>query len=264
MRSHYSYLEDTEQILLIHEGCECCMKLNLGCVTEKGDFRSKNQDRIMCKRGEKDGHLLAVACVCDGIGSLSESEMASQMMVDGIENWFDGAIRYYPKVMDREQLIDDLKFTICELNELIYEQREKSLGCTMSLIMLVDLEYWIFHVGDSCICCLRDMLFKMTQDEVVLRNINGRDKAFLINYIGKDKQLSLNMQHGKIYEQEIFVLGTDGLYKKLTYEDVQGIFEPLSKDDEVESACRKLIDLVMERGETDNISCAVLKVVERD
>ena len=65
------------------------MKLNLGCVTDKGKFRSKNQDCIMCKRKILENHTIAVACVCDGIGSFSESEIASQMMISGINSWFD-------------------------------------------------------------------------------------------------------------------------------------------------------------------------------
>lgn len=236
------------------------MKLKMGCVTEKGNFRSKNQDRIMCRQGEKDGHVLAVACVCDGIGSLSDSEIASQMMIDGMENWFDGVVQYFPDVINKEQLIEDLEFTICELNELIYDYREIKIGCTMSLIMIVDMEYWIFHVGDSCIYCLKDMLLKMTQDEVMLRNINGKEKLFLVNYIGRNKNLSINRQCGEINKEEIFILGTDGLFKKLSFEDVQNKFDTLNRDEEIERACRELIHLVIRRGEKDNISCAVLKV----
>lgn len=239
------------------------MKLSLGCVTDKGKFRSKNQDRIMCKRKILENHTIAVACVCDGIGSFSESEIASQMMINGINSWFDGIIEYFPKVMGTEQLVDDLEFTIRELNELVYEnsrQRNTGIGCTMSLMLVMDWEYWIFHVGDSRIYCLRDMLFNMTQDEVILKHINGRDKTFLVNYIGKDRTLVLNRYHGCANREEIFILGTDGLYKKLIYEDVQVWLEALDCDEAVERFCSQLVTLMIKRGEKDNISCAVLKL----
>ena len=53
----------------------------------------------MCKRKILENHTIAVACVCDGIGSFSESEIASQMMINGINSWFDGIIEYFPKVI---------------------------------------------------------------------------------------------------------------------------------------------------------------------
>lgn len=243
------------------------MKLNLGCVTEKGNYRSKNQDRIMCGRKVVGAHALAVACVCDGIGSFSESEIASQMIISGVANWFEGIVRYYPQVMGKDKLVEDLEFTLRELNELVYEhgaQKKVNIGCTMSLIFFIDWEYWIFHVGDSRIYYLRDMLFKMTQDEVVLKQVNGRDKTFLINFVGKDRRLSLNKQQGRAEPEDVFILGTDGLYKKLTYADVQGIFAHIQRDEEIETICYQLVRLMLERGERDNISCAVLKLTGKE
>lgn len=239
------------------------MKLNLGCVTEKGSFRNKNQDCIICKRKILENHVVAVACVCDGIGSFSESEIASQMIIKGISDWFDGIMRYFPKAIDIKQLVDDLEFTIRELNELVYEdsrQRDSGIGCTMSLLLIINGEYWVFHVGDSRIYCLRDMLYKMTQDEVVLKHVNGKDKTFLVNYIGKDRSLILNRYHGCTHKEEMFILGTDGLYKKLTYEDVKDWFEVLDCDETIERFCNELVALMIKRGEKDNISCAVLKL----
>lgn len=243
------------------------MKLNLGCITDKGKFRNKNQDRIMCRRKVIENHTLAVACVCDGIGSFSESEIASQMIINGLINWFDGITKYYPKVMDKGQLVEDLEFTVRELNELVYnygEQKNISIGCTMSLMLVLDWEYWILHVGDSRIYCVRDMLFKMTQDEVILKQVNGKDKTFLVNYIGKDRVLDLNKQYGCTNQDEVFILGTDGLYKKLTYADVQGAFEQIKSDEQMEQFCHQLVMLMIKRGEKDNISCAVLKITGKE
>ncbi|MBQ8231842.1 MAG: serine/threonine-protein phosphatase [Lachnospiraceae bacterium] len=240
------------------------MKLNVGCVTDRGNCRSKNQDSVICDCMTVGEKVLAVACVCDGIGSFSQSEIASEMVTTGILNWFDGVGRNFPRPINKADLILDLEVTIQELNELVYEYCEKThidIGCTMSLIFVYDFEYFIFHVGDSRIYCLQDRLFRMTQDEVVLKLIGGREKTLLVNYIGKNRKLYVNMQHGNVNAGDVFILGSDGLYKKLIYEDVKDLFRGVSGNEEIQIICRKLVDLVMERNEKDNISCAVLQVV---
>lgn len=237
--------------------------INMGCITDKGNYRSKNQDRIMCRRELRENSVLAVACVCDGIGSFEESEIASEMMISGVSAWFDGVARYYPKVMSKDGLIEDLEITIQELNELVYEYREENhvdIGCTMSLILMIDFEYYILHVGDSKIYCLNDTFYKMTQDEVMLKQVNGKEKTLLVNYIGKSSSLCVNRQFGQAKRGNLFVLGSDGLFKKLNQEDVYSLSKCMKSDDDVEGLCRKLVALVLKRKETDNVSCAVLQV----
>lgn len=240
------------------------MKLNVGCVTDKGNFRCKNQDSVICECMTVGDKVLAVACVCDGIGSFPQSEIASEMVSTGILNWFDGVGRNFPRPINKADLILDLEVTIQELNELVYEYSEKThidIGCTMSLIFVYDSEYFIFHVGDSRIYCLQDRLFRLTQDEVVLKLIGGKEKTLLVNYVGKNRKLYINMQQGMVYAGDVFIVGSDGLYKKLVYEDVKDLFIGISGNEEIQTICRRLVDLVKERNEKDNISCAVLQVV---
>lgn len=241
------------------------MNLNRGCITDKGNYRNKNQDRIMCSRKMTDDSVLVVACVCDGIGSFAESEIAADMMITGISNWFDQIVKYYPKVINKDNLVEDLEITIRELNELVCEYRENkhvNIGCTMSLLLMMDLEYFIFHVGDSKVYCLRDSLFQMTRDEVVLKQIDGKEKLALVNYIGKSRQLCINRQNGCAEQNDVYIVGSDGLCKKLLYDDVCDLFQCPRKDIEIEEICQGLAALVMDRGEKDNISCAIIQVTE--
>ena len=241
------------------------MNLYLGCVTDRGSYRKKNQDRIMCASRREDSRLLVVSCVCDGIGSFEKSEGASELMVNGIRRWFDGIEAYYPDVMDQGSLVEDLAETIQELNELVYEYKEihrMDTGCTMSLLLLVENRYHIFHVGDSRIYCLRDRLFQLTTDETVHKKVNGIEKSFLVNYIGKKKCLQFNIQSGQIKAGEVYILCSDGLYKKLMLEDVSELAVLQGSDRAMEVACERLLRTMLERGERDNISCALLRVGE--
>ncbi len=240
------------------------MDLIKGCVTSRGNYRNKNQDSIMCERREVSGHLLAVACVCDGIGSFENSEIAAQMMKDGIRNWLDGIVQYYPNVMNKDMLVEDLEVTICELNEVINQYRKDNLveiGCTMSLLLLLESEYYVFHVGDSRIYCLQNELTPITRDEVILKSVHGREKKLLANYIGKSPELCINRGHGYVNQEEIYILCSDGLYKKLMPSDYL-LCKDIKNDNEAEKLCKKFISMVIERGERDNISCAVLKIID--
>mgnify|MGYP000594607377 CR=1 FL=1 len=87
----------------------------------------------------KKGILFAVGCVCDGIGSFAQSEIAAEMIRVGIERWFLGMEPLYPENIDEESLIDDLDMTIRELNELIWIYRKET-----ELILDARCHYWFF------------------------------------------------------------------------------------------------------------------------
>ena len=239
------------------------MEFYTGCLTEKGPYRKKNQDSAVCMKSRKRGAPLLAACVCDGIGSFADSEIASGMVTEGISRWFDGIIGLYPDVMDEDMLTEDLEITVRELNELVFEYRKKyevNIGCTMSLLLLTEESYYVFHVGDSRICFVEDGLNQITRDEVAVVEKDGEVKKLLANYVGKSGELWVNKLNGSVTEGMKFLLGTDGLFKKLSEDDVREKTAEIRGDDAAVAACKTFMNRVMERGERDNISCILVCV----
>ena len=239
------------------------MNLRLGCLTDKGNHRSKNQDRIISRQCKIGNDILAITCVCDGIGSFKDSEIAADIVVRGIELWIEGIGKLYPKVMQPDELVEDLEFTIRELNEVVCDYRKEKhidIGCTMSVLLLFNTKYYIFHVGDSRIYVVRDDLVPLTQDQVVVRAVNGKEKKLLANYIGKQEQLALCRLHGLVQEGDLFITCSDGLYKKMTYADVKDILQMSQRQQDLQKHCERLIKMVLERGEKDNISCSMIQI----
>lgn len=237
------------------------MKLYVGSITDKGNYREKNQDRTVCHMAERKGNVLAVACVCDGIGSFERSEIASEMLTGGVDRWFQGTKGYFPEVMDEGALVEDLEITIRELNELIYDYRREhgiDIGCTMSLLLLVDRNYYVFHAGDSRIYLIRDAMYQITRDEVVMKEADGRVKPRLANYVGKARELWMNRIRGELDGKTAFLLGSDGLFKRLAYEDVAEAAGRVKSSRHARKACEKFLELVLERGERDNVSCVLV------
>lgn len=239
------------------------MKVFSGCITDKGNYREKNQDRAVCHVKRIGQSVLAVACVCDGIGSFEKSEVAAEMMTDGITRWFNGIIDYFFHNQDMAALLEDLEVTIRELNELVYIRRREEgtdIGCTMSLLLIANNSYYVFHVGDSRIYCLHDTFYQITRDEVSMSESNGRVKTRLCNYIGKAPELWVNKLSGSVEEGDLFLLGSDGLFKQLTYRDVSVFAGSIANNRQAGKAAEKLLKCVLERGERDNVSCIIVCV----
>ena len=243
------------------------MKIYTGCVTDRGNFRLKNQDRAICRVKRDKHHILAVACVCDGIGSFEQSEIAAEMMTSGISRWVDGLDRFRPGALTKEDLLEDLDVTIRELNTLVCGYRSSTgvdIGCTMSMLVLIDECYYVFHVGDSRIYCVNDTMYQITHDEVSVAETGGHVKSKLANYIGRSTELWVNKFGGEAIKGDIFLLGSDGLFKQLNFEDVAVRAEKIKSDKRAQSVCCELVSLVLERGERDNVSCIMICVNRTD
>lgn len=239
------------------------MKIFVGCISDKGNYRAKNQDRAVCLIRRKKKSVLAAACVCDGIGSFERSEIAAEMMTEGVERWFHGIEEYYPASMDKNALVEDLEATVRELNELVYvycREHREDIGCTMSLLLLTEQDYFIFHVGDSRVYCMRDELIQITRDEVTMSEKNGRVKTRLANYIGKSKELWMSRFGGRVEEGEVYLLGSDGLFKQLGYGDIDA--GRVKSDRRAKRECERLLQTVLDRGERDNVSCVLIRIAE--
>ena len=235
-------------------------KLLSSCQSIRGNYRKKNQDRALCMTADSKGELFAVACVCDGIGSFEMSELASKLVIDGVRNWFLGMEdRFY--TLSQQDLLDDMEETLYELNELVCEYQEGhriTIGCTMSLLLIVGMKYFIFHVGDSRIYIVEDGMYQLTVDEVVQTCKDGKIKSYLSNHIGKTRNLWLNRSEGLLHNGNLLVLGTDGLFKNLRYDDIDVLRTKLRSQKDIEAVNDWIIQLVLARGERDNISWILL------
>lgn len=239
-------------------------KLLSGFISDQGNFRKKNQDRAVCLVRKKKGDIFALACVCDGIGSFEQSEIASELVIDGIKNWYVDMEKRCDSI-SKEEILDDMECTVRELNEIVCEYQDRSnvsIGCTMSMMLFIGWEYFIFHVGDSRIYSVKGSMCQLTTDEVVQKNKEGRIKSYLANYIGKSRELWMNKGKGMIQAGELFILGTDGLFKMLRLEDIYRKHLRLRSDKDIAMMSKQMIKTVRERGEQDNVSCILVYVQE--
>ena len=240
------------------------MKIYAGCITDRGNYRDKNQDRVVCRCISRKQSALAAACVCDGIGSFEKSELAAEMVTAGITHWFEGVREYYPNVMTEEELVEDLDVTIRELNELVYDfRREKGtdIGCTMSVLLLVNRNYYIFHVGDSRIYRMngtgrRGRERAKTAEAVCLTKDHARGKHVLTKCVGSFGYERPDFCMGRIGNGQALLLCSDGLSnvvneQEMLYEVIHG--------GAPEHCCQRLLDIALGRGAPDNVTVVLVR-----
>lgn len=236
------------------------MSIITAYVTDKGRYRTKNQDDVICVSEYIGKKKVIVACVCDGIGSFEDGEISANIIIEGLDRWIKGIVNAYPQDCSEEELVEDLELTLTELNEIVYclkTEKEVRTGCTMSLMLLIGYHYHIFQVGDSRIYSLNKSLQKMTFDEVVTREVNGKAKRLLSNYMGKNYKLSMVKDSGKLQDNTLLLVATDGFYKKVMEEDLLALKE-IKGERKLFAECNNLIEKILNRGEKDNLSCVVI------
>lgn len=237
------------------------MLFNGACATDIGVFRQNNQDEVLFKKITKDGQDFALGVICDGVGGLERGEAASQCVCMAASAWFDTVADWIDiATSDADILFSHFKDAVDNWNNMVRDiiiNQNIDTGTTMSAILLIREHYFIIHVGDSRIYRLRSNLELMTTDESVAKIYHGKMKLFLMNYVGRDDELSFYSTQGSIEQGDIFIYGSDGFYNMFADEDLDEIF--IGADSlEKTLICESLIAKMIQRGERDNISVGII------
>lgn len=211
--------------------------------------RATNMDSLLIKpsRINKEDSLLAV--VCDGVGSLNDGGYASGMAARMLGDWFE-------KLKFIEDIGTGLKDFISELNLNLIEQAEqktKDTASTLSALILIKNKYIIVHLGDSRIYSYtNNCLTLLTKDDI-------SEEGKLTAYIGRNRQIYPQYYDGDA-EGKTFLLCSDGLYKRMDEYYLSNLMESMGNTKEdLQNVIELLPQHVIDRGEKDNITIALIK-----
>ena len=251
------------------------MRFLSGQASNVGSTRKVNQDAIILRTASFDengrydadsvDHEFAIVCVCDGIGGLEHGEISSGIVINGIEQWYDEILGWINiKNADKDVIFSHLKDAADDWNSRVLDfsaDRGVSTGTTMSLLMIVKDSYFFIQVGDSRIYRYRDAsVEQLTVDASVTRYNNGKPKNYLNNFMGKSKDLEFTFSSGRLSDKDLFIVCSDGFYHHFQSEDITGLTQA-GTDSAMQEECEKLIMNMIERGEKDNLSVGVVKVL---
>lgn len=125
-----------------------------GLSTHVGPVKKVNEDRSFFRFVNKNkSHHYAIALIADGMGGYQAGDMASELAVSKIKDWWDSHSREIEAgTLSLNKGKESIKATFAAINdELIMMSRQNGVhaGTTLSVILFHDNQYLICHVGDS-------------------------------------------------------------------------------------------------------------------
>lgn len=240
-------------------------------------LRQTNQDAVCIRYRESGGKHYCMAVVCDGMGGLAAGETASASTVQMLDKWFEKRGIQFLDTGDLDGMIHNLLENIQQLRTKLIDfarSRQIMTGTTMSCLLIADTQYCFIHVGDTRIYRISaDTITQLTTDHtVVAREIEaGRmtaeqaltspDRNRLTQCIGTSRQFTPQVRWGTVCEDDVFLICSDGFRHKISGQELCQFFAPQNLHDEVQMTVQiqDVTQLVMERGEKDNITAAVVK-----
>jgi len=242
------------------------VKFKAAWLTDPGVVADKvNEDSGTVCIHAFDGEDVALLAVADGVGGLDAGDMASKFVVDMVQTRFAKRVE---QGMPRNEIFSALVVDMAKANETVLSFAQKRgirSGTTLTALLLGADGYSFYHVGDSRAYHLpgssRHTILQLTKDDTKTlpkQTADGRIymKTYLTECVGTKQQFCYQQGTGKFCKNDIFVLCTDGIYKKQPDAVLQKAIR--RKRNDMTSLCRDLIDGAKQRGETDNLTVAAV------
>ncbi len=227
--------------------------MRYAALTDVGKKRSLNEDSYIA-----NGSIFAVA---DGMGGHRSGEVASAMALD--------ALRFGLSKRSKDPFEDKLIEAIKRANKKVYEKALKDIdvrgmGTTITVAVPNEDKLYIGHVGDSRLYLLRDgKLRQLTDDHSLVAQMVQKghlkpeeaelhpQRSIITRAVGSEKDVQVDLIVEEVLPGDRFLLCTDGLNAMLSDEKIAEI---LRDKDDLDAACRELVDWANDRGGNDNIT----------
>src|SRR5690606_17615193 len=250
------------------------MRLEVAGLTDVGMKRAHNEDNFLLLPEE---HLF---CVADGMGGHSCGEVASQIAVEEIADFFrqsgaDDELTW-PYKMDRRRNYDEnrLATAIKLANMRILERastdkRYDKMGTTVVSVLLKDGAAYLGHVGDSRGYGFRSRSPRqLTEDRSLLNEMTKARKmtpeeieAFphknvIVRALGMKLGVEVDVVREDLQDGDVVLLCSDGLSGMLSDAEMETI---LRETRDLDEASRRLIEAANAAGGVDNVTCILVR-----
>ena len=247
--------------------------------TDVGIRKKVNQDAFCLKIAETEIGEVLMAVLCDGLGGLSKGELASKTVIEGFSEWFDNRL---PVLIQNNF---DLVGVGQSWNTLMKEKNDKifkygvehgiQLGTTVVAMLMIDGKAIICNVGDSRCYSIRSEFKQLTRDHTVVEKEVSENKitreqaendprsSTLTQCIGTSAAVKPDFFRIVTESDMGFLLCSDGFRHKVSEKEMLGVMQPKILFDEstMRIALLDLTELNKERGETDNITTILIKIM---
>ena len=244
------------------------MRYISGVYWERGSVSDANQDSLVLLQVLTARGRVLMAAVCDGMGGLAQGEWASGYVTKRLQEWFyESLLRAVQKKKPYWIIRRSLDRLVYHMQEQMaqYGERESiRLGTTMTVMVLWEKTYLLWHLGDSRAYRLgrasgrrRDStgLFCMTNDHV-------RGKNQLTKCVGSFSYERPDFRFGMLQRGQGLLLCSDGFRHCINESELADVLNPeqIMEEGQIGRRLREIGDACMKRGERDNLSAVYVKV----
>lgn len=232
-------------------------RFETGSASHVGCVRQRNEDNCLTA---PDFGLWAVA---DGMGGHDAGDRASEAVVRALASV--GRPLSAPDLLSRVQ--DRLIRAHFEMKEIAREQQAETVGATVVALLVYGTFFACVWSGDSRLYRVRERrLEQVSTDHSEVAELVGRGvltaeeartwsgRNAITRAVGVYDELELEVLHGEVRTNDVFVLCSDGLTDHV--EDWEILHHVVANMPE--RACHQLVDLALQRGGRDNVTVVVV------
>jgi PPM family protein phosphatase len=248
-------------------------KLEFAWRTDRGRVRSHNEDAVAVQAE------LGLVVVADGVGGASAGEVASQLAADTIRERFKR--QSLPRTdPDKARLLAEA--AVEEANRTIWQLAQTQTDCvgmgTTVVVGFAGAEWLAYaNVGDSRLYRLRDqVLDQLSHDHSFIQEVvdqgffrtlddarrYGIGDNILTRALGSSPEVRVSSGVADLRTGDLYLFCTDGLTSMVPVDWLRQVLIAAA-DSPLGPAAEALVHLANERGGTDNITLALMRVGER-
>lgn len=253
------------------------MKLRAAGLSHVGMKRTHNEDAL-CLLSEYSLYMVA-----DGMGGHASGEVASRMAVETISSFFKMTTRDEEATWpfkeeknlryDENRLVAGIKWS----NRRIYEAaarepKYKGMGTTIVTAFFTQGGAYLGHVGDSRGYRLRKgKIEQITEDHSLLNDYIKAHrltpeeieafphKNVIVRALGMKDVVQVDVNRLDPKPGDYYLLCSDGL-SGMVGDD--RIASTILESEDIKVACKRLVDYANDAGGTDNITCALIQLLD--
>ncbi|MCM1268194.1 MAG: serine/threonine-protein phosphatase [Bacteroidales bacterium] len=237
------------------------MRYLTGVYWNRGSLSEKNQDAVLVQQVLTRRGRVLLAAVCDGMGGVSQGELAAAYAAERLQEWF--YLEFLRMLASKKRIwairrsLDRLVWHMQQQMRRYGEKEGVSLGTTMTVLVMWEKAWILWHLGDSRIYRLRrGRIRQLTTDHAC-----GAGK--LTKCVGSFGDFVPEHMTGIPGAGDGFLLCSDGFRRQVTAGELGDVLAPEQMQDEaqIERRLREIGEACMKRGERDNLSAVYVKAL---
>lgn len=228
----------------------------------QGSEAEKNQDSVVLQQVLTRRGRVLMAAVCDGMGGIFSGEVASGYVTEELQAWFYRELICMVQKRKRcwviRRSLDRLVFHMQRQLQRYAAHKELSLGTTMTVLVVWERTWMLWHLGDS-----RAYRFRGKRVEQLSKDhVYGAGQ--LTKCLGSFGYFVPEHRMGVLNPGEGILLCTDGFWRLISGEELRDVMNSseLAEEEQIGRRLKEIGCVCMKRGERDNLSAVYVKLAK--